>query len=511
VSVLRPRLLAVLQLATHRGDGDLGNLDPCGASLGTIAGGDATKFGALAACTALLVGAISLTAWLIGAGSVVRFISETVLVGFKAGVALYLASSQLPKLLGIGGSHGNFWERSWGLLTHIRETNITALAIGGAALLVLVAGKFLLKNKPVAILVVVGGIIAGSTMDLAAHGVKVLGDVPQGLPPLSVPRGVWDDVNDLLPLALACFLLGAVETAAIGRMFAAKHGYRFDANQELLALAGANFAAGLGRGFPVSGGMSQSLVNESGGARTPASGLVAALLTLIVVVFFSGLLRSLPQPVLAAIVLMAVAGLIKPKVFVHLWRSDRVELLIACAAILGVLCSGLLRGVLIGVVLSLLWLIRAASRPNVAFLGRIPGTRRFSDAARHPDNEPVPDALIFRPEGSVLYFNTEHIQDTVMDKVRGETPRPRLVVCDLSAAPRIDIAGAEALKLLAAQLTREGSRLRIVDARSSVRDRLRREGVEEAVGPVDRFTTVADAIDELVGAASGDARPASQR
>src|SRR5207244_4392902 len=144
--------------------------------------------------------------------------------------------------------------------------------------------------------------------------------------------------------------------------------------------------AGLGHGFPVSGGMSQSLVNESAGARTPASGLVAASLILVVVLFFSGLLRALPQPVLAAIVLMAVAGLVKPSVFVHLWRSDRGELLIAVAALLGVLGSGLLRGVLIGVVLSLLRLIHGASRPNVAFLGRIPGSRRFSDLARHSDN-----------------------------------------------------------------------------------------------------------------------------
>jgi SulP family sulfate permease len=154
--------------------------------------------------------------------------------------------------------------------------------------------------------------------------------------------------------------------------------------------------------------------------------------------------------------------------------------------------------VLIGVVLSLLRLIHAASRPNVAFLGRIPGSRRFSDMARHPDNERVPGLLVFRPEGSVLYFNSEHIQDTVLERVHAETSPPRLVLCDLSAAPRVDIAGAEALKGLAAQLSRVGMRLRLVDARASVRDRLRAEGLEEAVGRVDRFTSVEDAAEAFL-------------
>jgi SulP family sulfate permease len=373
--------------------------------------------------------------------------------------------------------------------------------VGGSALAVMILGKVLLKNKPVAILVVVGGVLVGRAMDLGAHGVKLLGDVPQGVPRVGLPAVGWGDLNELLPLAMACFLLGAVETAAVGRTFAAKHGSRFDANQELLALAGANLAAGLGRGFPVSGGMSQSLVNESAGARTPASGLVAGAIILLVVLFFSGLLRTLPQPVLAAIVLMAVAALVKPEAFKRLWRSDRGELMVAVAALAGVVFSGLLRGVLIGVVLSLLRLVHAASRPNVAVLGRIPGTRRYSDAARHTENEPVPGVLIVRPEGSILYFNTEHITDLVLERARALTPAARLVVCDLSSVVRVDIAGAEALERLARSLENGGARLRLVEARAAVRDRLRREGLEHAVGRVDRFTTVGDAIDEFMGGA----------
>lgn len=170
----------------------------------------------------------------------------------------------------------------------------------------------------------------------------------QGLPAIGIPAVSWADANDLLPLAMACFLLGAVETTAIGRMFASKHGQRMDANREFLALAGANLASGLGQGMPVSGGMSQSLVNEGAVVRTPASGLVAAGVILAVALWFSGLLRDLPQPVLAAIVLMAVPGLVNVRLIRHLWHADRMELLIAATVLAGVLTSGLLRGVMIG-------------------------------------------------------------------------------------------------------------------------------------------------------------------
>jgi MFS superfamily sulfate permease-like transporter len=330
---------------------------------------------------------------------------------------------------------------------------------------------------------------------LDARGVKLLGTVPQGLPALSLPAVYWTDLNELVPLAIACFMLGAVETAAIGRMFAAKHGGRFDSNQEFLGLAAGNLAAGLGRGFPVSGGMSQSLVNESGGARTPLSGLFAAGVILMVSVFLSGLLRNLPQPVLAAIVLVAVAGLFKLSELRHLWRADRAEFTVAIAALVGVLGSGLLRGVLIGAVISLVQLLRRASQPHVAFLGRIPGTLRFSDLARNPDNEAVPGILIFRVEANLHYFNVEYVREVVVSRVHGESTPPRLVLCDLSASPHVDLQSAQALGGLADDLAASGIPLRVVEGRASVRDRLRAEGLEEKLGGIDRFRTVAQLVD----------------
>jgi high affinity sulfate transporter 1 len=467
-----------------------------GASLGGISGCVTTRFSALAAGTAVLVALIAFIAWLFKAGSIVNFISESVMTGFKCGVALFLASTQLPKLFGIHGAHGNFWENSGNFFTHLHETNTTSLTIGGAALAVLVLGKIFLKNKPVALFVVVGGIVASGWLGLDARGVKLLGAVPQGLPAFGLPAIHWADWDELLPLAFACFLLGAVETAAIGRMFTAKHGGRLDANQEFLALAVSNLAAGLGRGFPISGGMSQSLVNEGGGARTPLSGAFAAGIILVVVLFFSHLLAPLPQPVLAAVVLVAVAGLFKISALKHLWRGDRTEFAVAIAAIVGVLGQGLLRGVMIGAILSLVLLIRRASRPHVAILGRIPGTRRFSDHGRHPDNQLIPGVMIFRPESGLMYFNMDHVRDIIVDRVRAETNAPpKLVVLDLSAAPRVDMHSAQMLGGVADELRATGIQVQAVEARASVRERLRSEGVEDQLGGIDRFTTVADAIE----------------
>jgi sulfate permease, SulP family len=474
-----------------------------GASLGDLAGGDPSRFWALASCTALIVGVLALIAWLAKAGVIVNFISESVLVGFKCGIALFIASTQLPKLFGFKGSHGDFWERSGYFFSHLRETNGASLLLGVCALAVLLLGKRFLKNKPVSLFVVIAGILATASMDLGRLGVKLLGQVPQGLPPFGLPAIHASDLNDLLPLALACFLLGAVESAAIGRMFAVKHGYRFDANQELLGIASANVMSGLGHGFPVSGGMSQSLVNESGGARTPLSGFIAALLMLLIVLFLSGVLRYLPQPVLAAIVLMAVTGLFRLAALKHFWRADREEFVVAIAALLGVLGSGLLRGVLIGAIISLVQLLRRASRPHVAILGRIPGTRRFSDRARHADNELIPGVLIFRPESGLVYFNVDNVCEAILSRVRVEPTPPKLVVLDLSAAPRVDLQSAHALGSMADELTAKGIRFQAVEPRASVRDRLRDEGVDGKLGGVNRFTTVADAIDHFQSTENG--------
>ncbi|CAE6762659.1 putative sulfate transporter [Paraburkholderia domus] len=465
-----------------------------GASLGTVTGGDVTRFGALAACTALLVTGMAILASLMRAGKIVNFISETVLVGFKTGVALFIGSTQLPNLFGFKGGHGDFLERMADFFTQVRQTNPTALAMGVVAPVVLVFGQAFLKNRPVALLVVIGGVVAASLMDAGAKGVKLLGTIPQGLPPLGLPAVHWSDVDDLLPLAMACFVLGAVETIAIGRMFAHKHGYRLAANQEFLALAAANVGAGLGRGFPVSGGMSQSLVNESGGARTPLSGLVASLIILVVVLFFSDLLRNLPQPVLAAIVLVAVAGLFKFDEMKRLWRFDRREFAIAAAALVGVLTTSLLRGVLIGAVISIVLLLRRASEPPVALPGRVPGTELYGNIAINPENLRTDGVFVFRADAAILYFNCEFLYDRFLEWLAQETGTIKLAIWSLSTVAAVDLAGSEMLVQLRDELAQRCIVLELADARGPVREDLRAAGLEAHFGPIEANASIAGII-----------------
>jgi high affinity sulfate transporter 1 len=465
-----------------------------GATLGEMSGGDPARQATLAAWTALMVATLAFLAYAVRAGSIVNFFSETVLVGFKCGVALFLASTQLPKLFGFSGSHGDFWERIGHFLRGLGGTNSTSLSLGVAALVLLLLGKGILKHRPVSLFVVIGGIAAARMFHLDARGVALLGEVPRGLPMPALPLVSRADVNTLLPLAMACFVLAVVETTAIGRMFAAKHGYRLDATQEFLAIGAANLAAGLGGGFPISGGMSQSLVNETAGARTPLSGLVAALVTLTVVAFFTGLLRYLPQPVLAAIVLVAVTGLVKVDALRHIWRFSRTEFAVAMAAVVGVLGSGLLNGVLLGVALSIVLMIRRASRPRVVEIGRVPGTSYFADLERHPENERISDVLVVRSEGALLYFNVDHVRDQLTALLHARAAAPRLAIFFMGSVPFIDLAGAELLADLHATLLARGIEFRLAETHGPVREALRRLGSAHAADLAEAHQTVDDVL-----------------
>jgi high affinity sulfate transporter 1 len=461
-----------------------------GASVADLSGGDPARHAALAACLALMVAAISLSAWLVRAGTAVGFFSETVLVGFKAGLALYLASTQLPKLFGFHGSHGDFFERFAHFFSHLAETNAAALMVGGAALAVMLAGKRWLRNRPVAFLVVIGGIVAARLLHLQDRGVSLLGQVPQGLPLPGLPDIGRADLNALLPTALAAFVLGAVETSAIGRMFAQKHGHRLDANRELLAVGVSNLVAGLGRAFPVSGGMSQSLVNESAGARTPLSGVVAALFTLVVVLAASGLLRNLPQPVLAAVVLAAVMSLFDLAALGKIWRFSRTEFFVAMVALLGVLGSGPANGVLLGAAMSIVLLLRQAARPRVVELGRVERGTLFADRTRHPEYERHDSALVVRCESALLYFNVEYVRARVLQLI-AERPDPvRLVVLSLGTVPRIDLAGTELLEELHHTLAKRGIDVQLAEPHGEIRKALRRAGLERLYGGGDSSQSI---------------------
>jgi MFS superfamily sulfate permease-like transporter len=438
---------------------------------------------------------LSIAAWLFRLSGLVSFISDTILVGFKAGAALTIAMTQLPKLFGVKGGGDNFFERAWTLAGQLGQTKITVLAIGLAALVLLLLGEKLLPNRPIALFVVALAIAVMSFTSLAESGVAIVGTLPAGLPTLTSPSLRWSDVDGILPLAGACFLLSYIESISAAKTLAAEHDDHVDPRQELLALAAANAAVAFGQGFPVAGGLSQSAVNDKAGARTPLALLFASITLAACLLFLTGLLKNLPTVVLASIVLVAVRGLIDLKALQELWRVSRSEFAISMVALVGVLLLGILKGVLVAAVASLLMLIAGSARPHVAFLGRIPGTRRFSDLERHPDNEVLPGILIFRVEAALLYFNVDHVRRAVMERVQAIADL-RLVVCDLSDSPMVDVAGARMLLGLSAELAKRNAALRIVEAHSRNRDLLRAVGLEEQVGYFGRHMTVDQALQE---------------
>jgi SulP family sulfate permease len=466
-----------------------------GVTLAQLAGGDAARYAEVATLTALLVAALCALAWLLRLSTLTSFISETILVGFKAGAALSIAATQLPALFGVPGGGDGFFTRVAAVAGQLGNLNPVATAFGFLAIAMLVAGERLLPGRPVALLVVALSIVVVSLTPLGEGRLALVGRVPSGLPAIGLPGLRPRDVEGVIPLAFACLLLAYIEGVSAARTFAEKHGDTIDVRQELLGVGGANLLAGLGGGYPVAGGLSQSAVNDRAGAKTPLALVFASTTLGLCLVFLTGLVQNLPRAVLAAVVLVAIKGLVDAPELGRLRRASRLEFHVALIALIGVLLMGILEGVVIAAVASILLLLRQVAHPHVAFLGRIPGTRRFSDLERHPDNERMPGILVFRVESSLLYFNVENVLATVLERVREERREVRLVICDLSASPYVDLAGARMLRDLGAALAQWDVGLRITEAYSATRDLLRGEGLETAAGPIDRFTSVADVVE----------------
>ncbi|MFO1095722.1 MAG: SulP family inorganic anion transporter [Planctomycetaceae bacterium] len=464
-----------------------------GSTVAPMAAGDPARWAAIASLAALVVAAVSVVAWLLRLSALVSFISETVLIGFKAGAALTIAMTQLPKLFGVPGGGDYFFERVAVLIGQVGDTNLAVFTLGTAALALLWFGDRHLPNRPIPLLLVVLATMAVSFSALREQGVETVGVIPGGLPALRLPSLQLRDVDGVLPLSCACFLLAYIEGVSAARTLAERHDQAIDPRRELLALGASNLAVAFGQGFPVAGGLSQSAVNDKAGAQTPLSLCIASACIAVFLLFATGLLENLPSVALAAIVLMAVRSLIDFRALTRLWRINRREFGIAIVALVGVLVLGILKGVLVAAIVSLALLIAGVARPHVAFLGRIPGTDRYSDLERHPDNQTFPGIAIFRVEASLLYFNVDHVRQVLRQRLTA-IPDLRLVICDLSGSPNLDVAGAELLAALCTELEGRRIRLRIVDAHARARDLLRAIGLEERVGYFGRRLSIEQAI-----------------
>lgn len=447
-------------------------------TVGSLAAGDPARYAQIASLAACAVALLCLIAWLFKLSSLVRLVSDSILVGFKAGAGLTIIMSQLPSLFGIAGGGRNFFDRAIHILRQVGDTNLLVLTVGAVALLLLLLGERRLPGRPVGITIVALSIVAATLLGLPAMGVPVTGKVPEGLPTLAVPTFGLVEPEELFPIAAGCLLLAYIEGVSAARSFAANHGYALDVRQEFLGLGAANLAAAFGHGYPVAGGLSQSAVNDNAGARTPLALLICSATLALCLLFFTGLLTNLPKAVLAAIVFAAVYRLVDIPALWRMWKVSRIDFYAAAIALISVLLLGILQGVLLAAIASIFLLLARASQPNIAFLGRLPGSGRYSDSARHEGVEPLLGVIAFRPEASLLYINAETVLAAVL-RALWKSPDIRLVVCDLSASPYIDLAGARMLHDLHDELASRHIALCIVGAHAQLRDLLRAEGLAE--------------------------------
>ena len=469
-------------------------------TVGDMVGAYNAHYAAIATAAAIGVGLFCLIAWLFRLSALVKLISDSVLTGFKAGAGLTIAITQLPALLGVAGGGHNVPERLFILAGQIGDTNLITLGIGFAALALLWSGDRWLPGRPVALAVVALSIVVVSMFGLTRFNVTVTGLIPPGLPVPHLPTVQVRDQEGIVALAMGCMLLAYIEGVAAARAFAAKHHQAIDPRRELLGLAAANLATAAVGGYPVAGGLSQTAVNEGAGARSRLSLIFASMTLALCLMFFTTLLADLPKAVLAAVVLMAVSGLLDFPAIAHMWRASRMDFLNALAALVGVLLLGILQGILLAALISVLLLLARSSNPHVAILGRIPGTEQYSDMQRHPDNQPLAGVLACRPEASLLYLNAEYVQAFILAQVDAAGANNiSNVLCDLSASPTMDLAGARMLAELCESLRNRGIGLTVTNARGRVRDLLRAEGLDGKIRGIVRGTLLETELRSLSG------------
>lgn len=466
-------------------------------ALAGIAAGDPVRYAELATATAFLVGAIALFACAMRWGGIVHFISETVLTGFKIGAGIVISVSQLPLLFGLAGGHGAPWET----LVHIGHDagaiNYPSLVHGVTALVVLEVGHALRPRWPVPLIVVALSLALMTVPAIAAFHIATVGSIPQGIPLPAWPSMHFRELDTLLPLAMACFLLGYNEAIAAARLLALRHDYSIDPNRELLGLGAANIAIAIGHGFPSSGGLSQSLVNDEGQARTPIAIVVCSAWMAIVLLFLTGLFDDLPQPLLAALVLASVRSMFNLDELRQLRRVSKAEFTIAMVTIAAVLGLGILKGVLVACVFSLAMLIRRLALPECVLLGRIPGTDQFASLVRHPDAQTTPGVLIFRPNAALLYFNVDTVREHLISHLARAEPGLRRIILDLSFTTDLDLSTLRMLADFAQRAKEDGVAVLAANAHHHVRKLLERAKLAPLLGDLTRSYSIGELVDGL--------------
>ena len=476
------------------------------AAIGTLAGGDVPRAAALGAALALMVGAILLVAWAMRLGFIADYLSRAVLIGFTAAISLVIIAAQLPNLLGLTGvSTASFQTTIHGVADHASGIDPQAVALGVGSLAVLLLLRRVAPRVPRELVVVVAATILVSVLGLS-DTVRVVGEVPAGLPGPAAPDVSWHDIETLTGPALGIALIAFVETMAIGRTFARTRRYPVEPRRELLALGVGNAAAGVFQGYPVNASFAQTALSDGAGGRTVIASVVTKLAIVATLIVLTPLFADLPYPVLAAVVISAVISFIDLPGFRRLLEFQRAaqhstgepgryvprhpEFWSALVTFTGTLLFGILNGIVVGVVVTLLAVLYRAARPRVAVLGKVQGARRHRDVSRHPDAKTWDDVVIVRFEAQLFFANAEYFRQSVLDLVDAHEPPPGALVLVCDAITQVDLTGVDALVDLVGELRERDVELRMCRVKGPVHDALTEEGVVELIGPEHFFDSV---------------------
>jgi high affinity sulfate transporter 1 len=462
---------------------------------------DPQTYAAYASAFVLVTGLVFLLAGIARLGFITQFLSKPVMDGFVVGLAIFVAVGQLNKLFGVPKPEGNTVEKLLGVVRELPQANWTAFAIGALALAVLFLLPLLSRKIPAGLVVLFGAIALSAALDLAGvHDVAVVGTLPQGLPSLAVPSIPIGDYLAMVLPAIGVLLVAFSESLGVAHEFAEKHGYEVDADQELRAHAVVNLGSALFGGMLAAGSMSASAVKEGAGARSQVANLVTWAATIVTLLFLTPVFTSLPEAVLAALIIHAVWHIIASRKLWTLRREAPVEVWFGVLTLWGVLLIDVLQGMVIGLVASIVFVIYRTSRPHISSLGRVPGTDgAYSDLARHPEDMPVPGVLIVRLDAPMYYANALTVRDRVKAMVGEMGSLPRAVILDAAAQDDLDLTSVGVLGGLVRDLQGRGIDVYLADVHAPVLQHVREAGVLAEIGDDHVFPTVDLAVRQVEG------------
>ena len=461
-----------------------------------LALGDPSLTIGLTAALALLAGAILLIAGIARFGFISDFLSKSVVTGFIFGIALTIIIGQLPKVFGVPGGSGTFFEQLAQLIGNLGLTNPWSLAIGLGAIALILLIRRISSVIPGTLVALVAGILVVSIFDLEQYGVSIVGTIPAGFPAPGLPQVDIAAIPFLLAGAVGMVFIAIGESLGVARAYAARYHYEINPDQELIALGSANIGCGLFQGATVDATLSSTATGDAAGARTQVSGLITAGLIFLTLILIAPLFKNLPQAVLGAVVIVAVFGLLDVAAIRRYYALRRADFWLAVTALLGVIVIGILDGLVLAVLLSLVMLLYSASRPHIVVLGKVPGQDGvFGDIVRTPENEPVPGLLILRLDAPLYFFNANVARKGVLDLVTAGKDL-RAVILDIGATTDLDLASVDMLRELVDSLREKSIVILFTHVRGPVRDRMEITGLTHYVGEDHIFLSLERAVRE---------------